>query len=365
MDPMNNPTPTPNPTPSPEPGDTPSPDPMNGAMPEPGTMPGAEPMGAPGMGDITGDPGTGGITSDPGAPVVPPEPVAAVEPNPTPVNPVVMPGGAPHFQPTGMAATDPIMQPEPAKAPDPIEEELKAPMKAAAPVPGSIGSAVSGPNGDGPAPSAAMGVPEAAGQTPSVPFNDPAMQPDGAKPAKAKKAPNKKTLIALIIVAAMVVIALAAVLIVQIASGDSRSSNSSSSSSSSAVTPVTPTTPTDNGGSEGDQAPDVPTAEIAIVCDTSYTENGNMMESSITFQVPNNKLTDVKVDVTVTDAEGNSVSDSQTSTFEETVGVNAPEDDDAFLATDGTLLVSVNELSTQLESALNISGSVEYTCQVK
>jgi len=45
-----------------------------------------------------------------------------------------------------------IAKPEGPKAPDPVEEELKAPLKAAAPAPGSIGSAVSVPPEGGAAP---------------------------------------------------------------------------------------------------------------------------------------------------------------------------------------------------------------------
>lgn len=96
----------------------------------------------------------------------------------------------------------------------PAEGELDAPIKAAAPVPGSIGSAISGP---------------AAGQTPemidgtarvnNVSFNDPAVSTEDSQGANKEASPKKKnrtTLIALIIVAAMVVIALAAVLILQL-----------------------------------------------------------------------------------------------------------------------------------------------------
>ena len=46
-----------------------------------------------------------------------------------------------------VSATDPITMPAPPKAPNPIEEELKAPFKPADPVPGSIGSAISVPEG--------------------------------------------------------------------------------------------------------------------------------------------------------------------------------------------------------------------------
>lgn len=219
MDPINNPTPNPNPTPVPTP--------------------------------------TPGAPVPPVAPTAPVTPVAPVQPTSTPVNPVVQPGGVgmagvpgtsgvpgvptpvnPVYQPgqsVGVAATDPIMMPEPAPEPDPIEEELKAPMKAAAPVPGSIGSAVSMPSEGAsagatemPAENPFMNQPKA--NTPSVAFNDPATQPEGnpgapAAPAPMKKKNDKLVLIILIAVAAVVVVILAIVLIVQLTSGSSTAAN--------------------------------------------------------------------------------------------------------------------------------------------
>lgn len=130
--------------------------------------------------------------AQPVAPVQPTVPVQPMTPElPTPVNPIINP-------------TDPLAMPEMAPAPDPIEKELASPMKAADPVPGSIGSVISGVESS----------------TPSVSFTDPAMQPDAnptseiAKPAKKKT--SKTTLIALIIVAFMVIIALAAILVMQL-----------------------------------------------------------------------------------------------------------------------------------------------------
>ena len=55
----------------------------------------------------------------------------------------------PQFGGGMMGAIDPITMPDKPKAPDPVEEELKAPMVAAPPVPGSIGSAVSMPSDQG------------------------------------------------------------------------------------------------------------------------------------------------------------------------------------------------------------------------
>ena len=174
------------------------------------------------------------------APAAPATP--AMPEMPTPVAPVVNPTGvapeaptmpampetpaapaAPVFQPGGanpmLGATDPITMPNPPKAPDPIEEELKAPMKAAGPVPGSIGSAISMPSEQPAAPEAAAQM----GQVPNVAFNDPAaaqgqpMQATAPVAKAAKKNPfgklDKKSLIMLCAIAGIVVIALVVVLI--------------------------------------------------------------------------------------------------------------------------------------------------------
>jgi len=221
MDPTTNPTPTPNPAPAP------------GAAPAPEVAPTAPEASAAPAAPVAPEP----ATPEPVAPVAP-EPVAPVVPGPAPtvgsaaggmttppVNPIIQPGantdGA-AAQPEGLvAATDPIMMPEPAKAPDPVEEELKAPMKAAAPVPGSIGSAVSG------APTAPANNPFADNgkQTPSVAFNDPATQTNPAAPAKKKT--NKVTLIVLIVIAAVIIIALAVILIMQLTAGNSNNNSTS------------------------------------------------------------------------------------------------------------------------------------------
>lgn len=207
MDPMMNPNPTSMPTSAP----TPTPTPTPGVVPP---TPVSQPMGTP----VAGVP-----------PVAPP--VAPI------ANPVIMPN-APHNgigrdfvmsqvpdQAAGgfVNATDPITMPAPPKSVDPVEEELKAPLKAAEPVPGSIGSAISVPAPEGTEepydPTIDGGFPVGAptpGKTPSVSFNDPAVITSGKPGAKPKiKKSNKKTLTALAIVAVMVVIGLATVLILQ------------------------------------------------------------------------------------------------------------------------------------------------------
>ncbi|MBQ9017844.1 hypothetical protein IJ118_02160 [Candidatus Saccharibacteria bacterium] len=119
--------------------------------------------------------------------------------------------------PASFGATDPLTIPEGPKAPDPVEEELKMPLKAAEPVPGSIGSAVS-VSKDGQVLSAGVGG--VAKQTPSVAFNDPATQNmmqnnlNASKPAKKKS--SKSTLILVGVLGAVIIIALVVILISQL-----------------------------------------------------------------------------------------------------------------------------------------------------
>lgn len=173
-------------------------------------------------------------------PVINPAAQAApvIEPTMPPVMAIpdvpVMPGAgvpgiqepiAPVFEPVGengFSATQPLTMPQGPATPDPLEEELKAPLRPAAPVPGSIGSAVSGPALDGmggmnPEMNAFNNAP----RTPSVAFNDPATEPD--KNGKVKKQPktvtiggkkvSQTTLILLGVVAVAVIVALVFVLV--------------------------------------------------------------------------------------------------------------------------------------------------------
>ena len=169
----------------------------------------------------------------PTAPVEPSEPSEPSEPmNDATVNSGPVGGGIvnPASMATpgymgGIGATDPITMPTPPKAPDPVEEELKAPLKAAEPVPGSIGSAISMPV-QGTATNqpvdtsmfqksnttnAALG-----GKTTGQAMIVQAPNPAGGKPAKKKT--SKTTYILLGVVGIMVVIALIAVLVTQLTS---------------------------------------------------------------------------------------------------------------------------------------------------
>ncbi len=197
MDPINNSTSTPNPVPNSNP--TPSSDPV----PHFESTPSSDPI-------PTFDPAlVSNVASAPVEPVTPPSPVSTpngqtmepVKPTPlaTPVNPVFQPSGM------GITATEPIMRPEPAPAPDPIEQELNAPMTPASPVPGSIGSAISGPKSND------LG----SQNTPSVSFEDPAMKQNPMEANKPiKKKTSKLTWILLAVLAFVVSAALIVILVI-------------------------------------------------------------------------------------------------------------------------------------------------------
>lgn len=146
-------------------------------------------------------------------------------PTPPAVNPIIMPSQHDGMAPAAPAApaapqfnnainnggvemldaTAPITMPEPAPAPDPVEEELKAPLKPFAPVPGSIGSAVSLPDENQPSANAMPNIFNANMQQQPVPMN-------AATKAKSKNT----TLIILCVLATLVVLALVGVLVSQL-----------------------------------------------------------------------------------------------------------------------------------------------------
>lgn len=80
-------------------------------------------------------------TPTPAPTPIPTQPTTSAPVIPPATNPIHHPTNNPHT----IAATEPIAEPEPAPEPDPIAEALKEPFIPAAPVPGSIGSAVSVP----------------------------------------------------------------------------------------------------------------------------------------------------------------------------------------------------------------------------
>lgn len=403
MDPTNNPIPTPTPTPAlaPEP-------PVPPAAPGPLSTDSFDTPVAPAT-----DPVTSVTPVAPVAPVAPEAPAARVTPEPAPapvvsnptavpVNPVAQPSGAPVqppvnpvVQPSGIGVTDPIMMPEQPEAPDPVEEELKAPMKAAGPVPGSIGSAVSGPASASDATVEPADNPFASGaanSTPSVPFNDPATQPEnGAQPdasAKAKKT-NKTTLIALIIVAAMVVIALAAVLIFSMIGGDnsgggnqggSSSQNQGSGNSGGGTSSGSGSSGTGDSGNSGSNGSgsggssnsggsgDVSNVNGSIICTTSGMRDNYSASVRFEYKIVDNKLTTLDVDVTMRDENGQEITNTQSMTFEEMMASQEWTDEDfGAIGRDGTLSVTPAELAQALQDSLataddGITSPHVYSC---
>ena len=172
------------PGPIPAPGTMPSsvPNPVSNSVPNPVQNPVPNPVPNP--------------VSNPVPPVPPVSPASPLNPGvpgaPTPVNPIFQPSGINNAAGVGaLAATEAIMRPEPAPAPDPIEEELKAPLKPAAPVPGSIGSAVSVPAESGDNNVGAIDFGDGK-QVQSVAFNDPATT-TAENPGASVSGTKKKT----------------------------------------------------------------------------------------------------------------------------------------------------------------------------
>lgn len=230
-----------------------------------------------------------GASTQPVAPVNPP--LAA------PVNPIINPGAT--SSQNGLGATDAILRPDPIPEPDPVEEELKAPMRAAAPAPGSIGSAVSGPTSD---------LTSTDAQTPSVSFNDPATQPavsssEQLDQNKASKKSSRKTLIALIIVAAMVVIALGAILVMQFIGVPSPDSGTSGNVSNGAIAE-----PEQKNAANGNTTP----VTSSLSCTRAMTsdelvdfENAVAGSMNITAKFSSDKITMIAIVKTVEyDGEG-------------------------------------------------------------
>lgn len=228
MDPLyNNPTPTPTPAPTP----TPTPNTMPNIAPA-GMAPAPAPMPAPAPAPAPMPP----VPPMPATPVMEEAPAPAMSlenafeaPAPAPVAGFNSP-----FMSNGIAATEPLTEPEPAPQPDPIEEALKAPIKAAEPVPGSIGSAVSVPfeQGASVAPTQMNNVAFNANTTTSFSSNPAGVQPQ-------KPADNKKLLM-IIGIGAIAIIAVIIIMIMMLGSGN-KNNNQSNNNQQQYVPPVATT----------------------------------------------------------------------------------------------------------------------------
>ncbi len=221
--------------------------------------------------------------------------------NQNPVNPVFQPGNH------GISATDPIMMPEPAKAVDPIEEELKAPMKAAAPAPGSIGSAVSGPKNGSTDTGAASDLfnTSPSDHTRNVSFNDPATQPDNPQGSKTPKGKtNKTTLIALTVVFVIIAIVLVVVLLGQM--GVLNFGGSSNNTEVANVTVDEPVTPEPTSQNSNTNANTSTGKSTFMTCTRDMTETellsyGDSLSGTIDInaEFSNNKLISITLSKSV------------------------------------------------------------------
>ncbi len=157
--------------------------------------------------------------------------------NPAAAQAAVAFGGA--AMPNGISATEPITVPDPLPEPDPIEEALKAPIKAADPVPGSIGSAVSVPFGDAPAQTGAAVAPTpvnnvAFNSNPSTSFSS---NPTGTGPAAKTSLLANKKLLMIIGIAAAALVMLIAIVIVILGSGNGKTNNQSQGGGQGVISP--------------------------------------------------------------------------------------------------------------------------------
>ena len=150
-------------------------------------------------------------------------------------------------------------------------------MKAAGPVPGSIGSAISGPG----LMSGAGASSDQMARTPNVPFNDPAMQFNMSSSASGavgsgKKKSSRTTLIILIVIAFLVVAALAVVLAMQLmggngSNGGSTSSSNSSNSSSSTDSGAKPQSNSSDSSSGGGSSQATDSTSTTLSCVRNMT----------------------------------------------------------------------------------------------
>lgn len=182
---------------------TPKP-PVPAPMPPTGNMPnipaaGAAPAAAPAPAPVAPAPAPAPVAAAPSMEAAP-APVMSVE------NAFVGAEQAPST--ISMGATEPLTQPDPIPEPDPIEEALKAPIRAADPVPGSIGSAVSVPS-DTPVVPDNMMPPMAGASVPTTPLNNVAFNTEPTKmtdPMAKKQQKNQKSIIIIAIIGVLLLV---------------------------------------------------------------------------------------------------------------------------------------------------------------
>ncbi len=289
---------------------------------------------------------------------------------PVPVHPVINPTkssdiGVGTLGADGVSATDPILRSETTSASDSVEAELDAPMKAAAPVPGSIGSAISGPaNLDNNQTSQNVDdvVAREEALINSVAFNDPADQVEQKdKPNSKPKKTNRVTLIALIVVAFMVVIALVAVLVLPLFGTPSNNAQTNTSEDSS-IEESDDSSDAANGADSG-----VTSETTSVVCSVEGivgAEEQGIESTTIVYKIVDNKLTGAEVDYVVVGENDSSNTVTEMLTLEDIFRDSEVVSDD-FMEADGTLKVAPQAFADEMTRLVRESTSESLSCVVR
>ena len=239
-------------------------------------------------------------------------------------------------------------------------------------------------------------------QTPNVSFNDPAVEPraplgtpivaQGSQPQKKKS--NKTVLIILSVVAFIVAVGLAVVLVMEVTGTGLFAANSSGDDNKEKIEPqsgnggsdiANPGTGgtvgtngiggdgngtgsnsgTGNGGGSGGTS-NGQTSDTIISCDTTTMSeyDGSTVETNVIFNIVDNKINDITMSATMTDAEGHEQSQTQTYTFEEMLSVGTFDEQNGLVAADGTLLVSPQEVADYMQSNV-ADGESTIICTVR
>lgn len=253
-------------------------------------------------------------------------------------------------------------------------------------------------------------------QTPSVSFNDPAVEPGASLgvstvaqvPQPQKKKSNKTVLIILSVVAFIVAVGLAVVLVMEVTGTGFFATNNNGGSDKEKIEPQsgngggeitgsgangtnstngtseaegngnnTGNGGTGNGGNTGNNngagngsgssvASGGQISDNMISCSaTSSTgSDGTTMTVEMILNISDNKIDSITTNTTTINNEGHIQSFSQTNTFEEMSGYGTSEQLGGYVETDGTLNVSPQELADYLQTSLSTGGDA-ITCTVQ
>ena len=122
---------------------------------------------------------------------------------------------------------------------------------------------------------------------------------------------------------------------------------------------------TGNGGGSGGTS-NGQASDNVISCDTTAVSqyDGSTVEANVTFNITDNKINDITMNTTTTDAEGHEQSQTQTYTFEEMLSMGTFDEQNGLVAADGTLLVSPQEVADYMQSNVTDEENT-ITCTVR